>query len=285
MNRILITLFATALLCGNLLAHAQQSPRSGNTLPEPQQPAAEPQQAAAEPQQPAPSQTPPAPAPATESAAPASNSPKIAPGSVLPAQLTKSIDAKKAKKGDEVVAKIMQDLRNNAGTVVVPKDTKIVGHVTEAEARSKEQKESQVAIAFDHAVMKNGEQMQMPMSIQAIIAAPNRNPANAGAEQPSSSPGPGTGSAPAAGTGRSGSTAGTAPTPSSPPQTSGSAPTGTSAGTQAQQPITGDTQGVVGIANLKLSPAPDPTQGSVISSEKNNVKLDDGTFLLLRVNQ
>jgi len=284
MNRILITLFATALLCGNLLAQAQQSP-SANTPPEPQQPAAEPQQPAAEPQQPAPSQAPPAPAPATESAAPASNSPKIAPGSVLPAQLTKSIDAKKAKKGDEVVAKIMQDLRNNAGTVVVPKDTKIVGHVTEAEARSKEQKESQVAIAFDHAVMKNGEQMQMPMSIQAIIAAPNRNPANASAEQPSSSPGPGTGNAPTAGGGRAGSMGGTAPTPSSPPQTSGSAPAGTSAGTQAQQPITGDTQGVVGIANLKLSPAPDPTQGSVISSEKNNVKLDDGTFLLLRVNQ
>jgi len=271
MNRILITLFATALLCGNLLAHAQQSPSGETTAPEQQQPSA--------------GQTPPAPAPAAESAAPASNASKIAPGSVLPAQLTKSIDAKKAKKGDEVVAKITQDLRNNAGTVVVPKDTKIVGHVTEAEPRSKEQKESQVAIAFDHAVMKNGEQMQMPMSIQAIIAAPNRNPANAGAEQPSSSPSAGTGNAPTPGTGRSGSTGGTAPTPSSPPQTSGSAPAGTSAGTQAQPPITGDTQGVVGIANLKLSPAPDPTQGSVISSEKNNVKLDDGTFLLLRVNQ
>src|SRR5258708_6370356 len=167
MNRILIALFATALLCGNLLAHAQQSPSSGNTPPEQQQPAAEPQQ------QPAPSQASPAPAPATESAASASNASKIAPGSVLPAQLTKSIDAKKAKKGDEVVAKITQDLRNNAGTVIVPKDTKIVGHVTEAEARSKEQKESQVALAFDHAVMKNGEQMQMPMSIQAIITPPN----------------------------------------------------------------------------------------------------------------
>lgn len=284
MNRILIALFATALLCGNLLAHAQQSPSSGTTPPEQQQPTPEQQQPAAEPQQPAASQTPTASAPATESAAPASNSPKIAPGSVLPAQLTKSIDAKKAKKGDEVVAKITQDLRNNAGTVVVPKDTKIVGHVTEAEARNKEQKESQVAIAFDHAVMKNGEQMQMPMSIQAIIAAPNRNPANADAEQPSSYPGSGTGSAPTGG-GRSGSMSGTAPTPSSPPQTSGSAPTGTSAGSQAQQPITGNTQGVVGIANLKLSPAPDPAQGSVISSEKNDVKLDDGTFLLLRVNQ
>ena len=147
MNRILITLFATALLCGNLLAHAQQSPSGDNTAPEQQQPSA--------------GQTPPASAPATESTpGPASNSPKIAPGSVLPAQLTKSIDAKKAKKGDEVVAKIMQDLRNNAGTVVVPKDTKIVGHVTEAEARSKEQKESQVGIMFDKAVTKTGDKRQ-----------------------------------------------------------------------------------------------------------------------------
>jgi hypothetical protein len=222
---------------------------------------------------------------ANAAAAPASNAPRVAPGSVIPAQLTKSIDAKKAKKGDEVVAKIMQDLRNNAGTVVVPKDTKIIGHVTEAEARSKEQKESQVAIAFDHAVMKNGEQMQMPMSIQAIIAPPNRNSADASAAQPSNYPGSGGGGAPTGGGGRSGSMGGNAPTAPSTAQTSGSAPAGADAGTQAQQPITGDTKGVVGIANLKLSAAPDPTQGSVVSSEKNNVKLDDGTFLLLRVNQ
>jgi len=39
------------------------------------------------------------------------------------------------------------------------------------------------------------------------------------------------------------------------------------------------------MSNLKLSPAPNPTQGSVVSSEKNNVKLDSGTLLLLRVNQ
>jgi hypothetical protein len=78
---------------------------------------------------------------------------------------------------------------------------------------------------------------------------------------------------------------GNAPTAPSTAQTSGSAPAGADTGTQAQQPITGDTKGVVGIANLKLSTAPDPTQGSVVSSEKNNVKLDDGTFLLLRVNQ
>jgi hypothetical protein len=87
MNRILIALFATALLCGNLLAQAQQLP-SATTPPE---------QPAAEPRQPAASQTPPAAAQATESAASASNASKIAPGSVLPAQLTKGIDAKKSK--------------------------------------------------------------------------------------------------------------------------------------------------------------------------------------------
>jgi hypothetical protein len=68
-------------------------------------------------------------------------------------------------------------------------------------------------------------------------------------------------------------------------QTSGSAPSEVPAGAQAQPQITGNTQGVVGIENLKLSAAPDATQGSVVSSEKSNVKLDDGTFLLLRVNQ
>jgi hypothetical protein len=269
MNRALFAVLTAALLCGSLMAQTPETTPS-ESMPSRSQPPAAVQPA------------PPTAAPSANTAAPTS---AIAPGSVLPVQLTKSVDAKKAKKGDEVVAKVTQDLRNNAGTVVVPKDTKIVGHVTEAEARSKEQKESQVAIAFDHAVMKNGEQMQMPMSIQAIIAPPNRNPADTSAAQPSNYPGSGTGGAPTGGGGRSGSMGGAAPTAPSAPQTSGSAPTESSAGTQAQQPITGETQGVVGIANLKLSAAPDPTQGSVVSSEKNNVKLDDGTFLLLRVNQ
>ena len=205
----------------------------------------------------------------------------IAPGSVIPVQLTKTVDAKKVKTGDEVVAKVTVDLKNNAGTVIVPKDTKVVGHITEAQARSKDQKESEVAITFDRVVIKNGEPMQVPMSIQAIIAPPNANSANSAGSQPtSSSPEPG-GAATGPGT-RSGSMGGTTPPAASLPQTTGSAPI---SGAQAQQPITGNTKGVVGIANLSLSTAADTPQGSVVSSEKNNVKLDDGTFLLLRVNQ
>lgn len=273
MNRILMAAFTTLLLCGGLLAQSPQSPTTESAPEQPQQ-IPTPEQPAAQP----------APVQATPAQAAPANAHRIAPGSVIPARLSKSVNAKKAKKGDEVVATVTQDLRNNAGTVLVPKDTKIVGHVTEVQARSKQQKESEVAIAFDHAVPKNGETMQMPMSIQAIIAPPNRNPANASTQQPSGYPGPETGGVPTGPGGRQGSMGGGPPAAGA-PQTSGSSPSEVPAGTQAQPQITGNTQGVVGIENLKLSAAQDAAQGSVVSSEKNNVKLDDGTFLLLRVNQ
>ena len=99
---------------------------------------------------------------------------KIAPGSVIPVALTKSVDAKKAKTGDEIVAMVTMDMKVNTGEVIVPKDTKVVGHVTEAQARSKEQKESQLAIAFDQAVLKN-QQVPLPMSIQAVIGQQNNS--------------------------------------------------------------------------------------------------------------
>lgn len=269
MNRVLIAVFAVPLLCGSLLAQSPQSPSNGSI----------PDQQTSSGGQTAPVSTP---ARATAPTVPASTASKIAPGSVIPVQLAKSIDAKKAKKGDEVVAKVTEDLRNNAGAVVVPKDTKVVGHVTEAEARSKEQQESQLAIAFDRAVLKNGEQMQMPMSIQAIIAPPNRSP---NAEPASGYPGPETGGMPTTPGGRPGVMGGEVPQASSGSQPSGSEPTETPAGSQPRPHITGNTQGVVGIPNLKLSAAPDPTNGSVVSSERKNVKLDDGTLLLLRVTQ
>jgi hypothetical protein len=282
MNRILIAAFTTALLCGSLLAQSvstESAPEQPQQLPTTEQPATPSTPTQAAPAQAAPAQATPA------QATPANGAPRIAPGSVIPARLVKGINAKKAKKGDEVVATVTLDLRNNAGTVLVPKDTKIIGHITEAQASSKEQKESQVAIAFDRAVPKNGAPMQMPMSIQAIIAPPNQNSASANAQPSSGYPGPETGGVPSGSSGRQGSMGGSAPPTANVPQTSGGAPSEAPAGTQAQPQITGNTKGVVGIENLKLSAAPDATQGSVVSSEKNNVKLDDGTFLLLRVNQ
>ena len=262
--KTLLTGIAGMVLCGLALAQDTTPPQTNSTAPQGQQsPVTSPS--------------------AQASSGQASGAPRIAPGSIIPVQLTKSIDAKKVKTGDEVEARVTQDLKAGNGELVVPKDTKVVGHVTEVQARSKEQKESQVGIAFDHAVMKNGGDMTLPMSIQAIIAPPtlNADNNNAGGQQSAGQPA----SAPSGGGRYSGMGAGTPPQTPSSSTAGGQEQTSAQAGTNAHQPITGNTQGVVGISNLKLSMAADATQGSVVSSEKSNVKLESGTFMLLRVNQ
>lgn len=218
-----------------------------------------------------------------------SSTPRIAPGSVIPVQLTKTIDAKKAKSGDPVEAKVTQDLKTGNGDILVPKDTKVIGRVTEAQARSKDQKESQVGIAFDHAVMKNGD-VPLPMSIQAVISqnamsgGNNNNNETSGGSAPTASAPSSGGVAPNTGS-RVGTGAGSMPsdTPSSTSQVRPPSAENTTAGNTP--PITGKTEGVVGISNLTLSTSPQNGQASVLSSEKNNVKLESGTLMLLRVNQ
>jgi hypothetical protein len=245
MKRILTAGAAAAVLCGAMLAQSA-APSTNPNAPQAQTPSAE------------------------------TGEPRIAPGSIIPVQLTKTIDAKKAKTGDEVVAKVTMDMKANGGEVIVPKDTKIVGHITEAQARSKEQKESQLAISFDQAVLKD-QPVPLPMSIQAVIG-PQGNDNSSG---PGATPSPsGTGTtATSPMSGRSPMSEQTQSPPSGPPQSTG----GPQEGTQRPK-ITANTQGVIGISNVTLAPAPNGTQGSVLSSEKTNVRLESGTMFLLRVN-
>jgi len=215
---------------------------------------------------------------------------RIAPVSVLPVSLTKTIDAKKAKTGDEVVAKITQDMKSNSGDVILAKDTKVMGHVTEAQPRSKDQKESQLGIMFDHAVAKNGTEMTMPMSIQAIVGQQNNNGSQNGQNSPTNGSSPtaqptsGASANSAGRPGMSGSSPSSSPSASAP--TGGSTPSDSQTSAGARAPITSQTEGVIGISDLKLMPsAANSSQGSLMSSDKNNVKVESGTMLLLRVNQ
>jgi hypothetical protein len=222
------------------------------------------------------------PAQSTAAASPAAQSAKIAPGSVIPVELTKTVDAKKAKTGDEVVARVTQDMKTNSGEVLVAKDTKIMGHITAAQPRTKEQKESELGIAFDHAMTKTGE-MQQPMSIQAIIAPLNNT---SGGDNGSSQGTPATGGSTASSPmGSHNTSMGGAPPPP-PPSTGAAAGTDTAATGGARPPINGNTQGVIGMPELKLleANAQNAALGSVMSSEKGNVKLESGTLMLLRVN-
>jgi hypothetical protein len=273
MNKFLVTsAVAGMLICGTTLAESAPAP----TAQDPAQ--TEPAPATS----PSPAQSPAAPP------APAQGASRIAPGSVIPVELTKTVDAKKAKTGDEVVAKVTEDMKTGSGQVLVPKDTKVIGHVTGVQARSKEQKESQLAIVFDRAVTKDGNTMQQPMSIQAVIGQQqNNNPNAPGGNEPAAIPSPG-GGMPAGGGGGGGRTG----SMSSPQASNTTPPPSASAGTPlpdtgsngSHPAINAQTQGVIGIANLNLSPASGGAPGSVMTSEKSNVKLESGTMLLLKVN-
>ena len=278
-----VMLVSGALLC--TVAFAQSEPPSAQ---DPSAPAAQPQAQPATPSQTRPEAQPQASQPAQSGQAPptagqATAQHRIAPGSVIPVQLTKTIDAKKAKTGDPIVATVTMDMTTSTGEVLVPKDTKVMGHITEAKARTEEQKESQLGIAFDRAVLKDGE-MSLPMSIQAVIASPS-NHANGGeSDQGASAPAVGGSAASPMSGGRNGG-AGQTQAGGTPPSAAPSEGTGASQGNGARPPINGNTQGVVGISNLKLEPGQSAVQGSVLSSEKNNVKVESGTMLLLKVNQ
>jgi hypothetical protein len=260
-------LFLGALLCAPAIA--QNAPPASASEPSASQP--QPSTPAGHP-----------PSAATQPAASANNPLKIAPGSVIPVQLQKTVDAKKAKTGDEVVATVTQDMKTNSGDVLVPKDTKILGHVTTAQARNKEQKQSELAIAFDHAVVK-GDQMPLPMSIQAVVAPQPANPAEGGSDQGNAPPQSGSSGSPMAGRTPTGGMSQSPQQPSNYPPGEGS--TGSQPQTNARPPITGNTQGVIGMPDVKLeTTAQNTAQGSLMTSEKNNVKIEKGTMLLLRVN-
>jgi hypothetical protein len=233
-------------------------------------------------------QNPPA-SPMSQSNAAQPNGMRIAPGSVIPVQLTKTIDAKKLKPGDEVFALVTVDLKSQNGEIIVPKNTKVTGKVTEAQARNRQEKESEIGIAFDHAVTKDGADTPLPMSIQAVIArsyltgnSDNNNDSSNAQSVPQAMPQ----ASPSSGGMSPGSRSpGMQPQTPNPAAGGSEQPADSNANAHPHPAITGQTQGVLGIQNLTLAAAPNTAEGSVLTSDRNDVKLESGTLILLRVNR
>jgi hypothetical protein len=210
-------------------------------------------------------------------------------GSTVQAELVKPVDAKKCKVGDEVLAKTTHDVKSK-GHIVIPKGSKLVGHVTEVKTHSKEQATSELGIAFDHAILKNGTEMPMALGIQAI----GRSQASAAAmtDDTMATGSTGTmGSSGARASGGGGMLGGVKSTAGTVVNTAGStagvtANTAGAAGGAVSGPLSTSSQGVVGLPGLSLSsPISTSANASVISSQGSNVHLDSGTEMILRVNQ
>src|SRR6266550_4239844 len=81
----------------------------------------------------------------------------LATGTAFNAALSSPIDSKKCKPGDPVNAHNTEAVKSE-GKTVIPKGSKLVGHVTQASARGKGESESSLGIVFDKAILKNGGQ-------------------------------------------------------------------------------------------------------------------------------
>ncbi len=87
-------------------------------------------------------------------------------------ELAKALDSKKLKEGDEVQAKLTGSITLPSGATV-PRGTMLIGHVTEAKARSKSDSESALGISFDKIVLGKGEDLPIKGVLQAVAPNPN----------------------------------------------------------------------------------------------------------------
>lgn len=83
------------------------------------------------------------------------------------AELTKKIDTKNAKVGDEVTARTISTAKLGDGTKL-PKGTKLLGRVTEAHAKSNADQASHLAFSFDRAVLHDGREIPVHAVLTSI---------------------------------------------------------------------------------------------------------------------
>ena len=184
-------------------------------------------------------------------------------GRPIYAELTQTIDARKAKPGQKIVAKVTLAVLSR-GKVLISDGAMITGHVTEASARSKKDSESVLGIVFDRAELQDGSELPLSLTVQAVGVGALTVPTDL--EAASQNP--------------YGSLAGSAmPGPPGPREL----PRDPNDPMNAPHPAldVGST-GIVGLKGLDLTEG-DTKTGSLVTSASKNVKLDRGFELVLRV--
>jgi hypothetical protein len=191
---------------------------------------------------------------------PAQDAASAAPASVghgaFPVTVSKTLDSSKLKEGDSVELETGAGFKLANGTLV-PKGSKLTGHVTASKARSKGDSDSQLTLAFDKLDVANGKQLSVKGMVQAVFPATEEaEPLMAGKASG------------AAGGGYADATVGTVT----------EAKTGANAEStsQSQTSMTPKSMGAHGIHDLSL-------EDGVLSSKGKQVKLGNGVRMIVRV--
>jgi hypothetical protein len=187
------------------------------------------------------------------------------------AELTKHLDTKNAKQGDEVDARVTDAAKLPDGTEL-PRGTKLIGKVTDVKAKSKEDKSAHLAFNIDHAVLKDGKELPVVVVVMAVTGP---------AQGSSQAMMPGGGGA---GAGASGGSAGST---SSPTSSTPSAPMMTDSGQSSAGGVLKSTQDRVPVGNMPgvMLTGPGNSTGSAgsLDASGDNISLGSGTKLILSV--
>jgi len=92
---------------------------------------------------------------------------KLDSSTAMVAEFTQSLNSKNAKPGATVKAKVVQDVIAH-GKVIVRRDSKLIGHVTEVQASSKDAPGARLGIVFDKVVLKGGGELDFHGLIEAM---------------------------------------------------------------------------------------------------------------------
>jgi hypothetical protein len=207
---------------------------------------------------------------------------ELAVGTAICAVLTQTVDAKKAKAGEAVSARTTLAVLSH-GRVLIANGAKISGRVTKAKARSGGNPESELRVVFDRATLKDGSEMRLALTVQAIgygglPQSTSTDPEASNPFGPISNPQlSGTGTTPMRHSGVP------QPQPLPRPQPM-ETPDLDRAGTSGGNPVLDvGSKGAVGLPGLVLTEGLDTNQGSAVKSTIKNVRLENGSQLILRV--
>jgi hypothetical protein len=207
-------------------------------------------------------------------------------GTKITAELQSSLDAKTAKPGDEVSARVTQNVKEN-GRVVVRKGDRLVGEVTEVKSGAEANGGSALGVTFNR-LMSGSETTRVNAVLASIISTPSEMRSdNEGGEAPEPVIAPGPAPARAGGglVGRAASTVG-ATTGTVGGATGG---LGSTVGSTTSGTLGGTTGAMVStpIRAVRVSSATS-AQGSaqsrsVLSTRQGNLHLESGTRMQFRV--
>jgi hypothetical protein len=224
------------------------------------------------------------------------------------AEFSESLNVKKLKPGDKITAEVSQDVLWK-GKIIIPVESKLVGHVTEVKRHGADDPESRLGLVFDRVLLKHHQEVDFQGVVQALSPPAARRskvdepdqmlpPSAMTLNQNSNGP---MGTTPA-GRGTSGAATtksmSIATMPAGVPMYTSGNPgnnPGNSVGgdlkhngapqrAETQPMSAGMPRGVFGIKGLSLSAGPSSsTPGPVILSVAGDVKLENGTQVLLKV--